>query len=363
MSVSGAGARAGSALPVVVDAMGGDDAPAQPVAGGVSAVRELGIPVVLVGRADELERIVRGLGGPFPGLTIIDAPEVVQMEEQAVSAVRRKSHASISVAMEELKAGRASALVSAGNSGAVVAAAVFGLGRVPGIERPALGMTLPALGGRRVLVLDAGAVADPRPIHLVQYAYLATIYLQQVEGIARPQIGLLSNGSEPGKGNALVREAYHLLSADPTLNFYGNIEANEMPYGRIDAVVCDGFTGNVVLKTAEGVVTLVQDALRAELTANWRVKFAAALLRPALRRVAKRLDYREYGGVPLLGVNGVVIMAHGRSDSRAIRSAVAVAHRAGASDFLTAMARGVGPSVATTGHGSDAGHQTRRRPA
>ncbi|MDI3341050.1 MAG: phosphate acyltransferase PlsX [Sphaerobacter sp.] len=339
-------------LPIALDASGGDRAPEQPVAAGVRAVRELGIPVTLVGRAAEVERLVRALGGPFPGLTVVDAPEVVQMEEHAVAAVRRKARASITVAVEELKQGRAAAVVSAGHSGAVVASALFGLGRLPGVERPALAIPFPRLGGGAVWLLDAGAVVDPRPAHLVEYARLATAFLRHTEHLAAPRIGLLSNGEEAGKGNSLVRETYQLLADAPDVHFVGNVEGNAIPTGVADAVVCDGFTGNVVLKTAEGMAALIQDSLRAELGSRWSTKIPALLLRPAFRRVARRLDYREYGGVPLLGVNGVVVVAHGRSDATALMNAIAAAHRAAASGLIEGLRAGMTASTVSPGEAS-----------
>ena len=341
MSLPATDAVPAAVLPVALDAMGGDRAPREPVAGAVRAVRELGIPVALVGRQAELDALVGGLGGPFARLSIVDAPDIVGMDEHAVAAVRHKPANSISVAMGEVRDGRACAAVSAGHSGAVVAAALFTLGRLTEVERPGIGVVFPTSAGGRVLLIDAGAVVDARPQYLVQFATLATIYLRHVDGIANPRVGLLSNGEEPGKGNALVRETFERLAAAPTVNFMGNVEGNSIASGNVDAVVCDGFTGNVVLKTAEGVVGLVQESLRAELGARWHRRLLAAPLRGALRGAARRLDYREYGGAPLLGVRGVVMIAHGRSDSTAIRNAVAGAFRAAQHDLTGALTRGL----------------------
>ncbi len=320
--------RPPGAARVVVDAMGGDRAPREPVEAAVRAVRERRIPVTLVGRSSEVEPILRGLGASAEEVALIDAPEVVAMEEHAVAAVRRKARASILVGLEEVREGRAEAFVSAGNSGAVVAAALFTLGRVAGVDRPGIAIPFPTRAGGHALLIDAGAVADPRPAHLVQFAHLATAYLRHVVGVARPRVGLLSNGEEPGKGNHLIREAHALLAGESGLEFVGNVEGNEIASGKVDAVVCDGFTGNVALKTAEGVASLMQEALRRELTARWYTALLAAGLRPALRRAARRLDYREYGGAPLLGVRGVVFIAHGRSDDGAILNAIVAAERA-----------------------------------
>ncbi|HET7035265.1 MAG TPA: phosphate acyltransferase PlsX [Thermomicrobiaceae bacterium] len=314
-------------LPVALDAMGGDRAPRETVAGAVAAVRDHGIPVLLVGRVGELEPLVRALGGPLPGLALLDAPETVAMEEHAVAAVRRKRRASIVVACQEVREGRAAAVVSAGNSGAVVAAAIFVLGRRSGIERPGIAIPFPTSDGTPCYLIDAGAVVDPRPPVLLGYAELVTDYLRQVRGLARPRIGLLNNGEEPGKGNALARESFALLSAAQDVNFIGNVEANVLALGAADAVVTDGFSGNVALKSAEGAAALFQSVLRRELTRSWHDKLVAALLRPAFRRVARSLDYREYGGAPLLGVRGTVIIAHGRSDAHAITRAIVAAQR------------------------------------
>ncbi|WP_040666732.1 phosphate acyltransferase PlsX, partial [Nitrolancea hollandica] len=218
-------------------------------------------------------------------------------------------------------------------SGAVVASALFILGRMPGIERPGIAALLPTMSGRPVLVIDVGAVSDPKPRHLLHFARLANGYLRYVEGVAMPRIGLLSNGSEVGKGNGLAREVHDLLRAEEGITFVGNVEGNDLTRGEIDAVICDGFTGNVALKTAEGVAALVNHSLRQELTRNWHTKILAAALNPGLRRAARRLDYREYGGAPLLGVNGNVIIAHGRSDATAIRNAIRTAHKAAERDL------------------------------
>jgi glycerol-3-phosphate acyltransferase PlsX len=275
------------------------------------------------------------------------------MEEHAVQAVRRKERASIVVALEEVRDGRAGAAVSAGNSGAMVAAAIFVLGRPTGIERPGIAIPLPTLSGRPVYLIDAGAFVDPRPSHLVSLARLISDFVATTQGISAPRIGLLSNGEEPGKGNALVREAYELLSTADDLNFGGNVEANEFPNGPVDAVVCDGFSGNVLLKTAEGTAALFQQVLRTELTSNLLTKLLAAGLRPAFRRAGRALDYREYGGAPLLGVKGVVFIAHGRSDARAIESALVAAANAARSREERARHRNAAPELNSGTLGAD----------
>ncbi len=308
--------------------MGGDRAPAEVVAGAVDAHRGHALPILLVGRTEEIRRLLGPLGDHASDIQIVDAPEIVTMEEHAVSAVRKKARASITVACQEVADGRASAVVSAGNSGAVVASAIFSLGRLDGVERPGIAIPFPTLTGRPAYLIDAGAVVDPRPAHLVQFAILIQDYLKNVIGVTHPRIGLLSNGHEPGKGTALVREAHDLLAKLPAVNFVGNIEANAIPDGLVDGIVCDGFSGNVLLKAAEGTASLVQASLRAELSSHWYTKLLAAALRPSFRRAIRSLDYREYGGAPLLGVNHPVIIAHGRSDRRAIANAIVTAARA-----------------------------------
>lgn len=327
---------------VILDAMGGDLAPATTVEGAVRANREFGIPVTLVGRSPELQPLLKRYRCPEGRIPIVDAPEVVTMEEHAVAAVRQHTRASITVAMTEVKEGCGSAIVSAGHSGAVVASALFILGRVPGIDRPGIAALVPTVSGAPVLVIDVGAVSDPKPRNLLQFAFLANSYLRNVEGVAWPRIGLLSNGTEAGKGNKLTREVHGLLTTSEGINFVGNVEGNDITRGEIDAVICDGFTGNVALKTAEGVTALVNHSLRQELTKSWRTKLLAVALSPGLRRAARRLDYREYGGAPLLGVNGNVFIAHGRSDSIAIRNAIRTAYKAAQSDFSGRLASEIG---------------------
>jgi len=308
--------------------MGGDRAPREIVAGAVTASRERGYRVTLVGRSVELQTQLETLGAGGSSVEIVDAPELVSMEEHAVAAVRRKTRASITVACQEVADGRATAVVSAGNSGAVVASAIFTIGRLPGVERPGIAIPFPTAHGTPVYVIDAGAVVDPRPVHLVQLALLLRDYLRDVRGVDNPRIALLSNGEEPGKGNALVRETHELLAASGEVNFVGNIEANAIPDGAVDGVLCDGFSGNILLKAAEGTAELFQAALRAELTARWHTRLLTAALRPSLRRAIRSLDYREYGGAPLLGVKRPVIIAHGRSDRRAIANAIVAAAQA-----------------------------------
>jgi len=307
-------------LRIAIDAMGGDHAPAEAVAGAAAAARAYGIEVALVGRTAAIEAELRKHN--ISGLTIriVEAADVIAMDEHAANAARRKPNASINVALRQVKDGHAAGMISAGNSGAVMAAALFTLGRIPGIERPAIGAVMPTTTGH-VLLIDAGANTDPKPSQLLQFGQMGAIFMERVRGVRNPRVGLLANGEEVGKGNELVQATHPLLAASD-LNFVGNIEGKDIPAGLVDVVVTDGYTGNVVLKLSEGVATTLLGMVRAELTTNLTTRLLAAALRPAFRRVRERLDYREVGGAPLLGIEGVVIIAHGRSDARAIQNAI-----------------------------------------
>ena len=322
---------------IAVDVMGGDFGPHVIVPGAIQAARSLGIGLSLVGQ----EAVVRSELGrtAHDGLDIeiVDAPDVIEMTDHAISAARRKPRSSMAVALRLVKEEQAGAMVSAGHSGAVMATALMILGRVPGIERPALATVLPTQSGR-VLVLDLGAVTDPRASHLVDFALMGSIYAHDVLRIADPTVGLLSNGSEAGKGNQLVNEVHPLLVELDEITFFGNIEGNDITRGVVDVVVTDGFTGNITLKVAEGVASLVTSAVREEVTRTFPRKVAALVLRPAFEALRKRFDYRESGGAPLLGINGPAIVAHGKSDERAIASAIRVAHQFAAGGTIARFA-------------------------
>jgi glycerol-3-phosphate acyltransferase PlsX len=321
---------------IALDAMGGDHAPAETVAGAVAAARALGVEVALVGQPEAIGSELKKHDTTGLALPVVEAPDVIAMDEHAAQAARRKPTSSIHVALRQVRDGHAAAMISAGNSGAVMATALFVLGRVPGIERPAIGAVMPTAKGR-VLLIDAGANADPKPAQLAQFGQMGAIYMEKVLGVSSPRVGLLANGEEPGKGNELVVAAYPLLASAPGLNFIGNIEGKDIPAGVVDVVVTDGFTGNVVLKLTEGVASLLLGMVRAEFTARLTTKVLAAGLRPAFRRLGARLDYREVGGAPLLGVDGLTIIAHGRSDARAIENAIRVAREAAIGGTLEAI--------------------------
>lgn len=321
---------------IAVDAMGGDHGPAIVVPASVEASRRFNVGVTLVGRADEIGRLLAAVEQAGADVNIVDASDVIGMNDHPATAARKKPDSSIARALAEVREGRASGMISAGNSGAVMAVALLKLGRLPGVDRPAIAGTIPSIRSR-TLVLDLGAVTDPRPRHMVEFAWMGQVYAERVMGVAEPVIGLLSNGEEAGKGNQFVQDVYPLLEADTGLRFYGNVEGKDVPLGTVDVVVTDGFTGNVALKVAEGVASLTTHIIREELTRTWTRKLAALVLRPAFRDVRSRLDYSEIGGAPLLGVNGNVIIAHGKSDEKAIMNAIGVAATAAAQDLAGAI--------------------------
>jgi glycerol-3-phosphate acyltransferase PlsX len=308
------------------------------VAGAVDGARRFGVDLLLTGPESEIQRALSRLDTTGIDVLVEDAPDVISGDEQPAQAIRRKPRSAIVLALQAVRDRRADALVSAGNSGAVMAGALFTLGRVRGIDRPAIAGYLPSMKGK-TLVLDMGAVTDPRPTHLVQFAQMGSIYIERAFGIAQPRVGLLSNGEEPSKGNQLVQETFPLLAAAPGIDFYGNVEGNDITRGVVDVVVTDGFTGNVALKTAEGAAALINHTVRSRLTSTLLRKALAGLLYPAFNEVRKDLDYAEQGGAPLLGIDGVVIISHGRSNERAIASAVGVAKQTVAGEVPETIAR------------------------
>jgi glycerol-3-phosphate acyltransferase PlsX len=310
-------------LRIAVDAMGGDVGPTVTVEGAVAAAREYKVEVVLVGDKATVEReLARHDAARLP-VTVRHASQVVSMDESPSQALRRKRDSSLRIAAELVRDGEAGAFVSAGNTGAAMAIAMFTLGVLPGVDRPAIAVVLPNLKGRTIL-LDVGANVDPKPKHLVQYAVMGQMYARDILGIASPRVGLLSVGEEEGKGNELVREVFKTLEGMP-LNFAGNVEGRDLYNGSVDVVVTDGFTGNVALKISESLADMIVHLIREELTSTPIAKLGALLVRPAFRRFWKRVDYNELGGAPLLGINGACIISHGASPPRAVKNAIRVA--------------------------------------
>ncbi|MBA2469831.1 MAG: phosphate acyltransferase PlsX [Chloroflexia bacterium] len=322
---------------IAVDAMGGDNGPAVIVEGALAGARTQRATLLLVGNVAEIRTALSRLDTAGVDVEVVEATDVVAMDDHPAQAVRRKPQSSINVALRLIAEGRADAVVSAGNSGAVMAASLLVLGRVKGIERPAIASYIPTIKGK-TLLLDLGAVTDPKPSNLVQFAEMGQVYVERILNVRNPTIGLLSNGEEPTKGNALVQQVHPLLAAEDDLNFVGNVEGKDVVMGTVDIVVTDGFTGNVALKTAEGVATFLMELMREEITATLPRKLAAYMLRPAFRSMRSKLDYAEIGGAPLLGVNGAVIIAHGRSSARAIESALSVGVRAAQFDLAGGIA-------------------------
>ena len=320
---------------VALDAMGGDLAPREQIKGAILAAKEFDIEVALVGPPDVVEPEL----AQHPNderVSIVPAGDAIMMDEdEVVKAVRTRRDASINVATSMVKNGEAAAVVSAGNSGAVWTSAFFVLGRIRGVERPALGAVLPYNEGR-VFLIDAGANVDCRPSHLLQFAKMGAAYSENVLGTKNPRVGLLNVGEEAGKGSELAVDAFDRIK-DSGLNFIGNVEGVNIHKGICDVIVTDGFTGNVALKAGEGVADYILEQVRGVIKSSPLFISAAILLKPALRRVLKRLQYEEYGGGNLLGVNGVVVVAHGRADAIAIKNALRLASTAAASNLLPVM--------------------------
>jgi len=333
-------------ITIAVDAMGGDHAPAAIVDGAVAAARHLDIQVSLVGAHAAVEQALDAHPDwrSLP-VTVVDAPDVIEMAD-APAAVRRKPRASIRVAAGLVARREADALFSAGHTGATVVATHAAFGMIAGVDRPALATTIPTRG-RPAVLLDAGANVECRPQHLLQFAIMGGVYARVALGAASPRIGLLSIGEEATKGNELTREAHRLLEAAP-INFIGNVEGNEIYSGAADVIVCDGFTGNVVLKTSEGLVDAVEMLLGDELRGTFSSQVGYLLSRRAFRRFRRRVDYSEYGGAPLLGAAGLAIVGHGRSSPKAVRNAIAMAYRFATGDFIRRVEQEI--AIATVSH-------------
>jgi glycerol-3-phosphate acyltransferase PlsX len=308
---------------IAIDAFGGDNAPEGIVAGAVEAARENNnVHITLVGDETRIRALIDAAGAAsLSNLAVKHAPDVIAVDEEPVRAVRRKKDASLVVAAAMVKDGEADAIISAGNTGALMASGLLIVGRMKGIERPALAPMIPTMDGVGVLALDLGANMDATAEQLAQYAVMGSVYRSKVHGIKEPRVGLLNVGTEPGKGNEVTKAAYPLLEAAP-IRFVGNVEARDVLNGVCDVLVCDGFVGNVMLKSLEGTASAIFGALKEEFTRNTISKLAAAVLRPGLRKFRNKMDYKEIGAAPMLGLTGVVMKSHGSSDARAIKNAV-----------------------------------------
>lgn len=318
--------------------MGGDFAPAEIVKGAAEGSRIHEVDVIVVGDESKIRRYLPAGNAACERITIYPASEIIEMDEH-VDAVRTKRDASVVVAASLVKQGKADAMVSLGNTAAAMAAATLTFGRIPGIDRPALAALLPAVEGPGIF-LDVGAVADCEPENLRQFAVMGSIYAEKVLGISRPRVALLSIGEEKEKGSKLTRASYELLESD-SVNFVGNVESRELLSNHADVIVADGFAGNVALKTAEGLAEHVEHLVRDDLRRHPLARIPLLLLVPVLKRIKKRLDYSEHGGAPLLGLNGVCIIGHGRSNARAVASAVRAAKEAVSGGVVAAIRESV----------------------
>jgi len=316
-------------LRIVIDAMGGDQAPEEIVKGVVDAVNEFSdLTCILTGKEGKINRILDNYEFRENSIEVVDASQIVTMSDKPSEVLRKKKDSSLIVGTNLVKDNKAEALISAGNTGAVMASGIFNIGRVSEVKRPPIATVFPSKIGKTI-VLDAGANVDSNPQHLIQFAIMGQIYAEQVLNITNPRVGLLSIGEEKEKGNKLNKNTYEMMEEENEINnFIGNVEGRDIFKGNCDVVVCDGFVGNIVLKTTEGVASFVFDLLKDTLTKNLKSKLGALLLKDELKKMKEKVDYKQYGGAPLLGLQGLVIISHGSSDAQAIFSAIKVAREA-----------------------------------
>jgi glycerol-3-phosphate acyltransferase PlsX len=311
-------------MKIALDAMGGDNAPETTIAGALRAAREFPIDLVLVGQQEAIKKTLASYPTTPSNLSILHAPEVIGMDESPVASIRKKRESSINVGLEMLKEQKVDAFVSAGNTGAVVSASMLLVGLLPGIERPGIAILLPGVKGDTLLI-DVGANIDPKPLHLLQYALMGEAYMRCVMGKVRPNVGLLNVGEEETKGTEFMKETYGMIESSG-VNFVGNVEGHDIFTGEFDVIVCDGFAGNIALKTAESLAHAINVLLKRSLMKSPITRLGAWLARGAFIQLRKEVDYAEHGGAPLLGVNGISIIAHGASSGKAIKNAIRVAY-------------------------------------
>ncbi len=310
-------------MKIVVDAMGTDKAPHVEIDGCIQAVTESDCEIILVGDKPRIEEELKKYGPREDRISVIHATQVIEMHDPAALSVRRKRDSSVVVGLELVKRGQADAFVSAGNTGAVVCASTLSLRLLPGIERPGIAITMPSLTGTSVII-DVGANIDPKPLHLLQYGIMADAYSHYILGKEKPSVGLLNVGEEESKGTEFLKDA-HTLLAESRLNFIGNIEGRDIYAGKADIVICDGYVGNVILKVSESVAYTIVELLKREIKSNIIASLGAVLSSAAFNELKKKMDYSEYGGAPLLGVDGRCIICHGSSSPKAIKNAIRVA--------------------------------------
>jgi glycerol-3-phosphate acyltransferase PlsX len=312
-------------MKIIVDAMGGDYAPEVAIDGAIAAVKEYGIEIGLVGDEDKIKGLLKKSKFSSELISVYHSQEVIGMNESAATSFRRKRNSSIAIGLKLVKDGQGDAFFSAGNTGAVVCAATLTLGMLPGIERPGIGTVMPSLKGIS-FIIDVGANIDPKPIHLLQYGIMADIYTREILNKLNPTIGLLSVGEEESKGTDFIRDSHELL-CQSRLNFIGNVEGKHLFSGDCDIIICDGFVGNVALKVSEALAEALQKFLKKHILNHPLGILGALLLKTSFKKFKKEIDYSEYGGAPLLGANGVVIIGHGRSNAKAIKNAIRVAKK------------------------------------
>ncbi|MGH7233333.1 MAG: phosphate acyltransferase PlsX [Nitrospiraceae bacterium] len=334
-------------MKIAIDAMGGDHGPAPNVQGALQAIAELDVEVILVGDEPQIKEQLKRAGSSDPRVTVRHAPQKVDMHESPAQVARKKRDSSIWVATELVKAGEASAVVSAGNTGASMVAAFFLFGVIKGVERPAIAATLPTLTGTAIMV-DVGANVDCTAEHIHQFALMGNEYGKHLFGAPNPRVGLLSIGEEDSKGNEVTREAFRLLKSSP-MNFIGNVEGRDVYSGAADVIVCDGFIGNVALKISEGVAETIKKLLIKEIAGSWLGRLGYVFVAGPLSRLRRRIDYAEFGGAPLLGVNGICMICHGRSSSKAIKNAIARAKGLAESRLNELIQRDIEDSLAQHG--------------
>ena len=305
---------------IAIDAMGGDNAPKAVVEGCINAANEYEIEIYLVGKETEINKHLKEEEPSKGRIHIVNADEIITGEDLPVQAIKRKKESSMVIGLKMVKEGKCDAFLSAGNTGAFMAGSLLKVGRIKGIDRPVLAPLLPTEKGVCMLI-DAGANMDCKPKNLLQFAIMGSIYMEKVEGILSPKVGLLNVGTEENKGNDLTKQSYSMLKSS-NLNFIGNVEARDIFTGICDVIVCDGFAGNIVLKNTEGLASTIMSLLKEELMKTTRSKLGALLLKNSFKNFKKRFDYKEYGGAPFLGINGIMIKAHGSSDGKAIFNAI-----------------------------------------
>ena len=314
-------------ISIAVDVYGGDNAPGCVIDGALEALRAMDdVSILFCGAQAEVEGLLNGREYDAQRVSIVDAPDIITNHESPTLAIRRKLNSSMVRAMDLVKKGEADAVVTAGSTGAALAGGIFRMGRIRGIDRPALGPVLPTSGEHPVILIDCGANADCKPDYLVQFALMGQAYMKGVMGIANPKVGLLHVGAEDEKGNELCKAVFPLLKDHPGVNFYGNVEARDVLTGVVQVIVCDGFSGNILLKSTEGAAQLIFGKLKKGLMSSTRSKLGALMVKPALKTVKNELDYEQYGGAALLGVKGALVKAHGSSKGHAYACAIAQAH-------------------------------------